>query len=243
MNLIMRLSIASTMLASSAIYAAEPDDGWYAGFMIGGSYLNNIDVNISTLPLLTITTTTLPSNLTTEFTYKVGFNGGFQAGYRWCENYRFEGQLYINYNKLEKVQFPIIGPIRSHQNPLGLSVSGNTGMLAGFFNAYYDFYTPGSATNVVPYAGIGIGYSYLRTKFNLYQFGNVITGTDFQESTTAPVGQGILGISYFFDDTISFGADFRYLTTNKISDLNGGRVALGSLNLFMNFGFDQPTPS
>ncbi|MGQ3889364.1 outer membrane protein [Legionella sp. CNM-1927-20] len=254
MNFIMRFGIVSAMLLSSTAYAVDPDDGWYAGFIVGGSYLEGIDVNLVNIPslpfvsLIPLTLTPhplipllplIPANSTSTVTYRVGINGGIHVGYRWCENYRFEGQLNINGNKIQKVQIPGIGPVRRHQNIYGLSLGGSTGMLAGLFNAYYDFYTPGSETSFIPYVGIGIGYAYFRTNFSLQQYGNYISGSRVKDSTTAPVGQGIIGISYFIDETISVGADFRYLTSNNISNFNG-RVAIASLNFVMNFSFDQP---
>ncbi|WP_131781814.1 outer membrane protein [Legionella gresilensis] len=253
MNLMIRFGIASAMLISSTAYAADPDNGWYAGFLVGGSYLEGIDLNLSKFPSLPFvtyipqTTTVNPlfpllSGLTVNsptVTYKVGFNGGIAVGYRWCENYRFEGELNLAGNQIEKIQIPTIGAIRRHQNPYGLSLSGGTGMLAALFNAYYDFYTPGSDSSFVPYVGIGIGYAYFRTNFSLQQYGVYIGQSRVSGSTTAPVGQGIIGLSYFIDETISVGADFRYLTSNNINNFNG-RVAIESLNFVMNFSFDQP---
>jgi opacity protein-like surface antigen len=254
MNLITRLGFVSAMLLSSTTYAAEPDNGWYAGFIAGGSYIEGINLNLLNLPSLTFVSLvpitlapnplipllpTVVANSTNEINYSVGGNGAIQVGYRWCENYRFEGELNFGGSKISEVQFPVFGPIRRHQNPYGLSLTGSTGMLAALFNAYYDFYTPGSDSNFVPYVGIGIGYAYFRTNFGLQQYGTYISGSRFKESTTAPVGQGILGVSYFIDETISVGADFRYLTSNNINDFNG-RVTMASLNFVMNFGFDQP---
>ena len=237
MNLIARLSIAGAMLASSTIYSAEPDDGWYVGLMVGASNLTSSNVSIvNSAPLIT---PFFPS-FRTRFTNQIGFNGAGYAGYRWCENYRLEGEIYANFNNLERIQLPGIGPIRRHLSPLGFRINGNTIMVAGLFNGYYDFYIPGSDSSLVPYAGIGIGYAYLRTKFELYRFRHLILGSQLDRLTSAPIGQGILGVNYFFDESAAAGVDLRYLTTNTIKHLNNGRISVISFNFNLNFSFDQP---
>ncbi|WP_419420919.1 outer membrane protein [Legionella sp. D16C41] len=239
MNLIRRLSIISTLLVSTTTFAADPDDGWYAGLLFGASFLNNIGVNFGNNFLFNTFGINLPNTTGPQVDYSIGGDIAGQVGYRWCGNYRFEGELYFNFNPIEKLQIPTLQPIRKHQNSLGYSLKGSTGLLAGFFNAYYDFYTPGSDSNFVPYIGLGIGYAYFRTSVSLYYLGTYVGGSRFQDSTTTPIGQGILGASYFIDETLSIGLDFRYLTTRNISDLNG-RVTLESINFLINFGFDQP---
>src|SRR4051812_37407558 len=118
MNLVARLSIASAMLISSTSYAVEPDDGWYAGLMIGGSYLNKIDLELPiTYPLAQLgLLAVFTHDNNTQISYNIGINGGFQFGYRWCDNFRFEGQLYTNYNVINRLKFPGLPPIKQHRD-------------------------------------------------------------------------------------------------------------------------------
>ena len=55
-------------------------------------------------------------------------------------------------------------------------------------------------------------------------------------TSSAPIGQIILGLSYYSSDTLAFSLDFRYLATHNTNKL-GSRVSLGTLNFSFNYWF------
>lgn len=234
MNFFSKASITGLMFVSTAVFAAEPAEGWYAGFMLGPSYTPNINRNITiNNPIIT---STLPGRLS----YDILGNLGIQFGFR-CNKFRYEGELNYNYNTFDKLKLGGF-ELTTDPNLVGLSMKGYTGIGSALFNAYYEFYDEEySATKFVPYIGLGIGYAQLNSSLNLYFNGTQLNRTTRTRSADAPVAQGILGINYFFTDNVSLGTDFRYLTTNNIKAYNDSRVSYASWNLVMNFSFDKPS--
>lgn len=142
------------------------------------------------------------------------------------------------------------------------NMSGQTIMGAAFFNVYYDFWDEDNDPSFIPYVGLGIGYATVRNSLK-YSFpfdgttygsyygttpfipGSMINGRfvaaesyKYRINTSSPLGQGILGLSYYMSDYTSFGLDYRYILTAVSSKL-GSRVNLNTLNLNVNFSFDD----
>jgi len=232
MNHFSRFSITSLMVVSSAVFASEPAEGWYAGLMLGISYAPSIKSTVHvTSPFFT---TSLPAKLT----YKVLGNFAGQVGFR-CRKFRYEVELDFNTNKFSKLTVGALS-LSSKKDIFGLSMKGSTSTVSGILNAFYEFYDEDySETKFVPYVGLGIGYAHVENKLNLYHDGTKLMNTTHTKSSNAPLAQAILGISYFFTNNISLGTDLRYLSTNNIKDFHS-RVSFGSWNLIMNFSFDQP---
>lgn len=233
MNFFSKAGITGLMFVSTAVFAVEPAEGWYAGFMLGPSYAPNIDRNISiSNPFIT---TTLPGSIS----YNILGNIGAQLGFR-CNKFRYEGELNYNYNTFDKLKLGGF-ELTTDRNLIGLNMKGHTDVSSALFNAYYEFYDEEySATKFVPYVGLGIGYAHVSSNLSLYYNGIELNRAERSRSANAPVAQGILGISYFFTDTISLGTDLRYLSTNNIKTFNDSRVSFASWNLVMNFSFDKP---
>lgn len=233
MKKISSLSMASLMLTSGLAFAVEPAEGWYAGFMLGGSYAPSQNFTFYT-PFLP----TIP--ISSKLTYNFGGNVAGQFGYR-CGKFRYEGELLYNINTFDKIRtqgFTLNRNVGS--NVFGFSMKGNTSTLAGIFNVYYEFYDESySDTKWVPYLGLGIGYAAVRNSLNFYHNSTKLNVNDNSHTENSPIGQVMGGINYFFTDNVSLGSDLRYWTTRKIDNF-GTRASAASWNLLMNFSFDQP---
>lgn len=239
MNYISKLSFAGLLIASSSLFAVEPAMGWYGGLFVGPSMLSGSDVTI-TSPLAPF----LVYNPSIE--YSILVNGGGQVGYR-CNKFRFEGELLYDINNISKITgfIPLGG---SGINLSSNNIKGETWILGGLFNAYYEFYDIDySETRWVPYVGLGIGYAQINSTLD-YQFVSspLPLNPSYQVNSisNAPIGQGILGASYFFSDISSIGVDLRYFTTglnikNNINTEFNSRVSGFSLNLVFNYTFGQ----
>ncbi|MCA0403601.1 MAG: hypothetical protein LCH30_07345 [Proteobacteria bacterium] len=136
-------------------------------------------------------------------------------------------------------------------------MSGQTIMGAAFFNVYYDFWDEDNDPSFIPYVGLGIGYSTIRNSLSYSiplvtdPYGTVVTGNamigdqyvaartkKYSINASAPLGQGIVGVNYFFSDSTSLGLDYRYMISSVVSKF-GSRVTLNTLNLNLNFSFDD----
>ncbi|MDP1604815.1 MAG: outer membrane beta-barrel protein [Legionella sp.] len=247
MNFLSKCGIAGLMFASSGVFAAEPAMGWYAGIFAGPSFAPSRKFDIYS-PFFTTTP------LLGKLSYGVLANGGGQLGYR-CNKFRFEGELVYNANNFDELTVNGFTITNNQERP-GLSIRGKTSFTAGLFNAYYEFYDEDySETQFVPYIGLGVGYAHIRNTLDFYYYSPyyyinravLINRNRNSESTNSAIGQAIIGINYFFNDSISLGTDFRYMSTGSIGTLdsritsrNTSRVQVGTWNFLLNFSFDQP---
>ena len=227
-----KYAIAALALASSASYAVEPAEGWYAGLLLGFSDAPSLTFNVNN-PFAAVP---LPAKLT----YDIYGNAAAQIGFR-CNKLRYEGEVVFNrnpYDRLTVGNFSIKNT--RNNNGSGLGMKGNTSMIAGLFNAYYEFYDEDySATKWVPYAGLGIGYASIHNRLDFYVNSVLLNENRNSVTKSSAIAQGILGINYFFTDNVSLGSDLRYMTTKKIS-IYDSRVTAATWNLVMNVSFDQP---
>lgn len=211
--------------------------------VIANSSLNNYVTGLAVIntldPTLSYPTTAF-SNLTSgTLEYRVGGNFSGHLGYRIC-NFRAEGELLFNYSPLStvKVAGASISRHVSFTNPLRLG--GQTVLGAGLINGYYDFYDEEMDPTWVPYVGLGIGYSYLRNTVSYtlpYLYKQVFSLTT-KNNESSPVGQAILGISYYTSDDLSIGLDYRYITTKSLSDIHS-RLQIHTINLNFNYFFSD----
>lgn len=228
MNRYAQLGLASLILASNIVSAAEPAPGWYAGLMFGASKAPSTGFTLSP-PFL-------PFPVNGKVTYDIGGDGGLQVGYR-CNYFRFEGQLFYNYNGYDTLTVGGI-TIKDNNKTTGFIMNGHTSFYAGFFNAYYEMYEEGTDPNWVPYIGLGIGYTQIQNQLKFFYNNVTLNRSHNTRNTSAPIGQAILGLNYFFSDEFSTGIDLRYMTTNKVTSSND-RISAGSVNLVLNYTFDQ----
>ncbi len=236
-----KLNLISLCLVSGVSSAAVPSDGWYAGIMGTGSYAPSVSAT-HTIPILGV-----PYN--TNLAYMVTGGGGGQIGYRIC-NFRFEGEALANFNLYNKVTFSGLTLKRHYTNiatnlpllgPTYLRMKGYTGLGAGIFNAYYEFYDEDDEPMFIPYLGLGLGYAYVQNKFTVTGYNDVF-GTNQGTSKghkSSPLLQLIAGTSYFFTDYLGLSLDYRYLTTRTIKiGLIDNRIQLHTINLGLNYSFD-----
>src|SRR5690348_6454047 len=129
MNFFAKTSLGLCVLVGSAnLYAYEPAEGLYGTFFIGPSYApaTNIRFNLP-FPESTV--------LTARATYNVTADVGGAIGYR-CYKFRYEGELVFNANTLSKLTFANgLIPV-----PLQKRNKGQTWLVGGLFNVYYEFY-------------------------------------------------------------------------------------------------------
>lgn len=221
--------------------------------------INTIITNLNTR-LLANGFTTLPLLISNqgELSYRVGGGGGGQIGYRHC-NFRFEGELLFNYNNYDKLTIDGL-TLKTHQQQaiilssptstatIAPTIDGHTDFGAAFLNLFYDFFDEDNDPTWVPYVGLGIGYAYVQDKLSItypitITTPPVSTTTSVQrltvkDSTSTPIAQAIIGISYFYNDDTSFGMDYRYLTTRTIDSLDA-RLKVHTLNFNFNYSFDD----
>jgi opacity protein-like surface antigen len=261
-----KLACLATLLFAQSALAVIPSDGAYIGLQGGLSLMPSINLRspspvyvtdlynrynplASTGNFLELQRTFVfaPSMLFPGFgtfprikssvDHGLGGDFGAQLGYRVC-NFRFEAELLFNYAPVKELK---LGgeTINTHVTPINpFRISGQTGFGALFANAFYDFYDEDNDPTWVPYLGLGIGYSYVRntTTITIPYFFQRSFNFSHKTSRSAPIGQGIIGISYYYSDTLSFGLDYRYISTNNISEF-GSRVSTNTVNLNFNYWF------
>lgn len=260
-----RLLLAALMLAHSSAHAVTPLEGWYGGFMVGGSFIPKIEFIVANNPF-TLSNPIIPGPyypnidrvLNNQVTYHVGMDGGGQVGYRYC-NFRFEGQLLYSWNPVGSLN--INGNVfKRYQRQTGLnlinnpsylpyypSISGNTNLGAGIFNVFYDFYNEDDDPSFIPYLGLGIGYgqtinrlsySYPHDINTINPFSEVQYSWTYKLNKGTPVGQAILGAAYYYSDDVSYAIDYRYLTARTIRLINS-RIQNHSINFVFNYSFQN----
>lgn len=236
MNYSSKLVLASLLLVNAQSFAATPAEGWYVGGMFGLNYSPNIKL-YSPFPVGLPVTAGLPR--TGSISHGLGANGAFDVGYRFC-NFRFEGELNLNYSPFSRAKFGGY-IIKRHLTPTSpFRLSANTVFGAGFLNTYYDFYDEDDDPTWGPYLGLGIGYSYIQNHVNFdvpLLFAEPVSYVS-KVNKKMPIGQLILGINYFASDNTAIGLDYRYITTQTIAAL-GNRVQTNTFNLIFNYWFDD----
>ncbi len=228
MKQIVKLTSLVLMLANTCTHALNPVPGWYAGLVLGGSYEPVVNFDVPATPYTTATTGSLSHNV-------LGNIGG-QLGYR-CNNLRVEIEGLYNNNPLNVLTIGDL-KIESPSSSSGLRIQGDTNTGAGFINGFYDFYSPDSSSNLVPYIGLGAGYAYVKSQVQFYYADTLVGSGNLNDSTSSMVGQGIIGLSYFLDDFTFFGLDFRYITSSKILPRTNQRFQLYTANITANGAFD-----
>ena len=146
--------------------------------------------------------------------------------------------------------FLILTPPQITRNAF-LKLSGSSTFGAGFFNAFYELYDEDADPSYIPYFGLGIGYARVQTKLNFDNFNNLagyLQARNYLTSTSsisftrsAPVGQMIIGLSYFFSDYSSFNIDYRYITTRTLNYGFGqrDRAQVSTVNFGFNYTFNE----
>ncbi|HHF7348552.1 TPA: outer membrane protein [Legionella feeleii] len=257
MKQLRHIGLAGLLLASCSVFSAVPAEGWYAGATGIVSYAPRINAGTHPRPRGVV------SDLAgTQIAYSIGGGGGGQIGYRICY-FRVEGELFFDYNPVTRLTvdglsfkrhfvpfnaFVVnsLAPFATSGGTPGIQIKGNTSFGGAMINGYYDIYDEDDDPSFVPYIGLGIGYAHISSQLNFYGIANptvtqpsnefFITGG--KTSSNTPVGQIILGLSYFYSDETSFGLDYRYMSTRTISAFDT-RFQVHTLNLFFNYTFSE----
>ena len=258
MNLKVYLAVIG--LISTSVYAVEPVSGTYGGVVLGGSYMFPIPVPATREALTNAprTAATISSALNTylgkslngvnyknaHYQLNYGFMGllGVQVGYR-LDELRVEGQIFYNSSPVSSLSiWDANSSVKLSNNKNDANVlypSGQTNLIAGMANFYYDFIPPSTLdTNFAPFVGFGVGYANVQNNFNLNFTTAAATAASTTTSTTAastkPIsteinqnsivgssstaaGQLIVGMLYFLDDFSYFGLDGRIFSTLNIN--------------------------
>jgi opacity protein-like surface antigen len=213
-------------------HAVNPVSGWYAGVFLGASYAPSNDFTLSIPNYL--------SPINGSLNYSVLGDVGGEIGYRFCERYRLEGEIFYNNSPYNTLMFSALTPaqqsqlltvfpgitlsgqgisIQSSTTASGLTLQGQTNTGAFMFNGYYDFLSPSedNYAKIVPYIGAGIGYVYAQNNINFYIDGTQLQRFQLTDVFQSVAGQGIAGVNYFLDDFTTLGIDFRYFTSGNKS--------------------------
>ena len=207
----------------------------------------NSQLNIAALPVFQSTGGSIK--------HSIGGDVAGQVGYRIC-NFRFEGELLLNFAPIKRIDIGGVSVTKSFGTNGFVKFSGKSVMGAGLINAFYDFYDEEDDPTWIPYLGLGIGYSHISntTKLtvgtptlppcinplapNLCLIQPAAFTLTLDSTRSAPVGQGIIGVSYYTSDNVAIGLDYRYLSTNTIKTLNS-RISVNSINVNFNYWFND----
>ncbi len=250
MKQLIQLSVLSSLLVSPTVFALNnPIQGFYAGIMAGISHGPSNNGVIFEEDRTRFTGTVTYSS--------VGGGGGAMLGYK-LSHFRLEGEILYNRISTGPLEVDPGGCTLESPNVLtpsgfcppapagafdrfqakALGYSGSSAVTYGIGNLYYDFFTPNSNTNVVPYIGLGVGMAQIRN-FSDFINTNNLNSHGSNVTFTTSVAQGILGLSYFMDDFTWAGMDLRYITTKSLPEMGDRRYGLTSLNFTINFAFDK----
>lgn len=242
-------TLLTTYLGMTAISAhafINPEPAWYGGLIVGANYAANV-------PFTYVNTSGVvePGQLGHNI---MGSIGG-QIGYRWCDNYRAEAEFFFNNSPYSYLRLGDV-TIHSPKTSPDLRLKGKTDSGIGTFNIFYDIFGDFSS-QVVPYIGIGAGYAYLKSEINFYYNDTLVTAEEYdsivgavptKRSKSGPVGQAIVGVSYYLDDFSYFALDGRYLVSAEQTIINQqerrasnevtARYQLYSFNIVFNGAFD-----
>lgn len=249
MKWITQALITSSFAIATTAHAVHPAEDWYGGLIAGANYVANFPFNY----------------LNPEGELKPGQLGhnimasiGGQVGYRWCDNYRLEAEFAFNNSPYSYLRLGDVS-IHAPKTSTGLRLNGKTDSYIGTINFFYDIFGDFSS-DFVPYLGIGAGYAYLASSIKFYLNDVQVTAADYENivgaipsnnNKSGPVGQAILGLSYYLDDYSYFALDFRYLVSasqtlvqqqvNSTSNTINARYQLYTLNIIFNGSFDAVT--
>jgi OOP family OmpA-OmpF porin len=95
---------------------------------------------------------------------------------------------------------------------------GESKVMAGMGNLYYDIPTGGALT---PYLGGGVGAADVQFE----NYGTNATGTVLDDGETVFAYQGIAGLNYALTGNVSLNAEYRYFATADVEVQSGTRTS------------------
>lgn len=228
MTSFLKCSLSAALLCANLSHAMNPVQGIYLGFVAGGNYASSVEISYPYTNNILI-----PYGTPGTLSYDFGGNFGGQLGYK-LSNFRVEGEFDYAYLGFDKMHFNGI-VIKNKTSPSGFKLGGNTRVMSGFLNAYYDFFAPDTEISFRPYLGLGIGMANLSTTTDITFHDQVLVKHHYSQSSGAV--QGIVGVGYYLDDYTTVYLDYRYMTTDNLNfdDFIDQRFKVSSLNLGFNF--------
>lgn len=247
---------ASLCLLTSTSFALNPVLGIYTNMGAGVAYTPNVTATTNTVSCKDkIECLNLqPASVTLNYKLLGNVFGGI--GYQW-EKFRAEFEVLGSSNKIKTIDIGLAnGSTVTLEDSAAsgdiITFSGNTYLIAGLLNGYYQFYTPGQTSSWVPYVGVGVGFGSVSTSANLdcnptnlpnppvtpTLCNGEIPGAKVTNSGSTAVGQIMLGTSYFMDDYSTIFLDYRYITSGSIKPLNTS-YKVQTFNIGFNFAMDN----
>src|SRR5215469_717331 len=141
-------------------------------------------------------TDTIPGVTSVTARFNAGFNAGFRGGYEWGP-WRLEEEYSYRQNGARD----LVG------SGFTLGVSGNRHTNAIMTNVLYDF-TVGFP--ITPHFGFGVGAANVFDGLKLPGIGQLFNNSSWQFGY-----QGIAGIRYNIDPTLTVDIDYRYFATTQ----------------------------
>lgn len=201
-----RCTTAAAALALVAGFAstAVADESWNGWYFSAGT-------GVTSSPDLSMPNTVAKANPTkVESDYGMAITAA--GGYAWGP-VRVEGEFGWRDNGVDKVTTPGLGKLNG---------TGDLEPLSFMANAYYDFDT---GTKWTPYIGAGIGAVYLGGKVEE-------AGTTVTEMGRTGLGyQGIGGVAYKINDSLSLKGEYRYLATTETDLPNSSSLGAGTAKM------------
>jgi len=180
---------AAAIAASTPAKAADRATGTYIGGGLGANFAGDNDVD--------------GGGIDTGVNHEAGIAGVLALGHSYANGLRGEIELGHRSNDVDSAG--------------GVSTGGNSKVLSGMINGYYDFAT---GTSVIPYLGAGIGIGRLSMS------ASPIDSTSINSAGTGLALQGIAGLAYPINESWMGTVEYRYFNLHGV-EMNtraGGQV-------------------
>lgn len=180
---------AAAIAAAAPANAADRTTGPYISGGIGANFAGDNDVD--------------GGGINSSVGHETGIAGVLALGHSYANGLRGEIELGRRTNDVESAG--------------GLTTGGNSSVLSGMINGYYDFAT---GTSVIPYLGAGIGIGRLSMN------ANPIGSTAINSAGTGLALQGIAGLAYPINESWMGTVEYRYFNLQgvDVNTLAGGKV-------------------
>jgi len=202
-------SLAAFLCASLAS-AATPINGLYSTLSAGYTYTpNNLSMTHQGL-------------VRTDAHYQYGYNAGGSFGYK-SNPLRYEGELTYIDSQLDGFR------INSTKQT---GVRGQNNVVLAMANVFYDL--PTLIEPLQPYLGVGLGYSWIKAKFQ--SAGPNVGATLSDLSNSAFAYQAAAGLTLNFAENYALAFGYRYIATERTNALGKAFQAhLGNLTAIYRF--------
>lgn len=180
---------AAAIAVAAPASAADRATGTYIGGGLGANFAGDNDVD--------------GGGINSGVDHEAGIAGVLALGHSYANGLRGEIELGRRSNNVESAS--------------GVNTGGNSSVLSGMINGYYDFST---GTSIIPYLGAGIGIG--RLSMSAAPIGD----TSINSAGTGLALQGIAGLAYPINDSWTGMVEYRYFNLQgvEVNTLAGGHV-------------------